>query len=244
MDVTSYILSKKYVDETLAGMGTLHGKSAYEIACDNGFNGTEIEWLESLKGDTAEVESALNEYKVSNDIKVNQNTQDIAELESKTVNVKDVQYDINALEIKDVNNNIVLAVNEWGDILTKNFDSSLINSSGVKFPHYNTIGSPRPYITNWNDKDKIVIFENVAEIYAAYDELAARYPRYFKRNEDLGKDTSGIYPIAHYTLGLTNPKITIDRAGIHKNLWSDEEYPRRRILLSCNIHFQEQLLFP
>lgn len=26
------------------------GKSAYQIAVDNGFNGTEVEWLESLKG--------------------------------------------------------------------------------------------------------------------------------------------------------------------------------------------------
>jgi parallel beta-helix repeat protein len=30
----------------------LTGKSAYEIAVDNGFIGTEVEWLESLKGDT------------------------------------------------------------------------------------------------------------------------------------------------------------------------------------------------
>lgn len=28
------------------------GKSAYDIAVDNGFEGTEQEWLESLKGDT------------------------------------------------------------------------------------------------------------------------------------------------------------------------------------------------
>jgi hypothetical protein len=27
------------------------GKSAYEIACENGFSGSEIEWLESLKGE-------------------------------------------------------------------------------------------------------------------------------------------------------------------------------------------------
>lgn len=27
-----------------------NGKSAYEIAVDNGFKGTEIEWIESLKG--------------------------------------------------------------------------------------------------------------------------------------------------------------------------------------------------
>ena len=40
-------LIKKYVDKKVAG--TLTGKSAYQIAVDNGFEGTEQEWLESLK---------------------------------------------------------------------------------------------------------------------------------------------------------------------------------------------------
>ena len=38
---------KEYVDKKVAG--TLIGKSAYQIAVDNGFVGTEQEWLESLK---------------------------------------------------------------------------------------------------------------------------------------------------------------------------------------------------
>ena len=50
MDITTYILTKKYVDTVISGAGTLQGKSAYEIAVDNGFQGTESEWLESLKG--------------------------------------------------------------------------------------------------------------------------------------------------------------------------------------------------
>lgn len=33
-------------------MTSIHGKSAYQIACDHGFAGTESEWLESLKGAT------------------------------------------------------------------------------------------------------------------------------------------------------------------------------------------------
>ena len=33
------------------------GKSAYEIAVDNGFKGTEQEWLASLKADSPSVES-------------------------------------------------------------------------------------------------------------------------------------------------------------------------------------------
>ena len=38
-----------------------NGKSAYEIACENGFEGTEKEWLESLKGEKGEQgEAGLN----------------------------------------------------------------------------------------------------------------------------------------------------------------------------------------
>lgn len=55
MDVVSYILSKKYVEDSLAGAGALAGKSAYEIAQENGFKGTPAEWLASLRGDTPEI---------------------------------------------------------------------------------------------------------------------------------------------------------------------------------------------
>ena len=50
MDITSYILSKRYINEVLSGAGALQGKSAYEIAVENGFIGTEEEWLNSLAG--------------------------------------------------------------------------------------------------------------------------------------------------------------------------------------------------
>ena len=36
------------------GADGTNGKSAYNIAVDNGFTGTETEWLESLKGNTGE----------------------------------------------------------------------------------------------------------------------------------------------------------------------------------------------
>lgn len=52
MDVVTYLLSKKYVDDTLQGAGALVGKSAYQIAVDNGFKGTEKDWLNSLIGAT------------------------------------------------------------------------------------------------------------------------------------------------------------------------------------------------
>lgn len=37
-----------------------NGKSAYEIAVDNGFTGTEAQWLESLKGETTYTDSAYD----------------------------------------------------------------------------------------------------------------------------------------------------------------------------------------
>lgn len=53
MDVVTYALLKKYVQSSLAGAGALKGddgKSAYQLAVDNGYSGTETEWLASLKG--------------------------------------------------------------------------------------------------------------------------------------------------------------------------------------------------
>ena len=42
--------ARKYTDESIEGAGALQGKSAYQIAVDNGFIGTEQEWLDSLVG--------------------------------------------------------------------------------------------------------------------------------------------------------------------------------------------------
>ena len=58
----AYALSRKYTEESLKGAGALKGKSPYEIAVDNGYTGTEQEWLESLKGSP---ESLLSDEEVS-----------------------------------------------------------------------------------------------------------------------------------------------------------------------------------
>ena len=50
-------LSKKYTKETVMGAGAIKGKdgkSAYQIAVDKGFVGTEEEWLASLQGEPGE----------------------------------------------------------------------------------------------------------------------------------------------------------------------------------------------
>lgn len=50
MNFTMYALMKAYVKQSIENIEK--GKSAYEIALDNGFEGTEQEWLKSLQGET------------------------------------------------------------------------------------------------------------------------------------------------------------------------------------------------
>lgn len=57
MDMMTLILLKRFLEKKISEEG-LEGKSAYDIAVDNGFEGTEEEWLESLKGDNVD----LSEY--------------------------------------------------------------------------------------------------------------------------------------------------------------------------------------
>lgn len=64
MDFTLYALMKTYVKQTVESLNTdgLKGKSAYEIAVDNGFIGTETEWLKSLQGETPYIGENGNWY--------------------------------------------------------------------------------------------------------------------------------------------------------------------------------------
>lgn len=53
MDIVTYALLKKYIKASLAGAGALQGKdgkSAYEIAVEKGYSGSEVEWINSLAG--------------------------------------------------------------------------------------------------------------------------------------------------------------------------------------------------
>lgn len=56
MDLITLALLKKYVSDSISNLGDeLQGKSAYEIAIDNGFIGSEEEWLKSLQGITPHI---------------------------------------------------------------------------------------------------------------------------------------------------------------------------------------------
>ena len=60
MDLITYALAKKYIKASLAGVGALKGdkgdpgKSAYEIAVENGYSGSEQEWISGLAGTPGE----------------------------------------------------------------------------------------------------------------------------------------------------------------------------------------------
>lgn len=49
MDITTYALLKKYIDNVASGAD---GESAYELAVKHGFEGSEEEWLKSLEGES------------------------------------------------------------------------------------------------------------------------------------------------------------------------------------------------
>lgn len=55
IDVVTYALIKKYLKGGAGSGSGEPGESAYDIAVENGFEGSESEWLESLKGDSATV---------------------------------------------------------------------------------------------------------------------------------------------------------------------------------------------
>ncbi len=53
MDIVTYALLKKYIKASLAGAGALQGKdgkSAYELAVEHGYSGSEAEWITNLAG--------------------------------------------------------------------------------------------------------------------------------------------------------------------------------------------------
>lgn len=71
LNILTLRASKKYTEQTIIGEGAIKGKdgadgkSAYEVAKANGFEGTETEWLESLKGKTGNKgDKGLSSYEV------------------------------------------------------------------------------------------------------------------------------------------------------------------------------------
>lgn len=62
MDIFSYVLSRQYINKIVSESVISNGKSAYEIAVQNGFIGSETEWLESLVGKSPYIGTNGNWY--------------------------------------------------------------------------------------------------------------------------------------------------------------------------------------
>ncbi len=54
MELTTYMIMRRYVQTKIKEVGAA-GKSAYDIAVDKGFSGSEEEWLKSLQGTTPHI---------------------------------------------------------------------------------------------------------------------------------------------------------------------------------------------
>lgn len=50
MDFFTLTFLQQYISELIKNAGAVQGKSAYDIAIENGFLGSEEDWLTSLKG--------------------------------------------------------------------------------------------------------------------------------------------------------------------------------------------------
>lgn len=89
-----------------SGGSGANGKSAYEIAVDNGFVGTEQEWLESLKGESPHIGENGNWFVGTVDTGVAANPSlDYNDLENKPVlngEVLEGEQDISTISLDDI----------------------------------------------------------------------------------------------------------------------------------------------
>lgn len=89
MDIISYVLSKQYIDDILLNSESLKGKSAYEIAVEYGFEGSEAEWLESLKGESPYIGENGNWFIGDTDLGILASYEDIINSLTQLVNTNE-----------------------------------------------------------------------------------------------------------------------------------------------------------
>lgn len=147
-------LQEKYDNGELGGGGTgSAGKSAYEIAVDNGFVGTETEWLESLKG-----ESGKDGKSISTIVKDDDNNLIVTFTDGTVQNIGRLSIDIQ------------------GDFLTSDGFGN-IRYYGGKFQYYNKTSSTWIDIETTTD-NKII----VSLIPGSMKKFVAKYNMKLDRN--------------------------------------------------------------
>ena len=93
------------------------GKSAYQIAVDNGYNGTESEWLETLKVDLVDVEDKLSD---TQNILKKDNILEQFEWEIGSYTDVGNLKSANAIRTKNTINGGRIALDKWASITLKN----------------------------------------------------------------------------------------------------------------------------
>lgn len=89
MDIISYVLSKKYIDDMLLNGEFLKGKSAYEIAVEHGFEGSETEWLKSLEGESPYIGENGNWFIGDTDLGILASYEDLIDSLTQLVNTNE-----------------------------------------------------------------------------------------------------------------------------------------------------------
>lgn len=96
MDIVTLLLAKEYADQLIRGKGAIAGKSAYEIAQENGYTGSVTEWLQSLKGEpgpagssSAAIEHKKGDYDIEKITVLDDNGEPIRDKNGEYINIID-----------------------------------------------------------------------------------------------------------------------------------------------------------
>lgn len=201
---------KEYVDKKVAG--TLTGKSAYQIAVDNGFIGTEQEWLESLKN----YEELNNKPQINSVTLSGNKSSDDLELQKKLTAGDNITIEGNVISATG-------GVTDYAELKNK----PVINGvNGYKPVHYSLLGAgidfeyKKFYVSQLSDKHiyielsnripfveylveydfnnlKPSQFGNTSYVVQESDALVLNFP------EELDIDRTKLYFISAFTYGST-----------------------------------------
>lgn len=172
--------SKKYTEQTIVGEGAVKGKdgadgkSAYEIAKENGFVGTEQEWLESINGTNGE-----DGYSPTITENVN-NTENIYKLDIKTKDNSFTTPNLMGQGGTSVvgDENIIESISVNGDIIkpdeNKNVDITIPSTDGLATTEYvdNAVSNVSIDTSNLITEEQLT--ETLAD-YAKTEDLPSEY---------------------------------------------------------------------
>ena len=128
-----------YFEAGFDGSVLVNGKSAYEIAVDNGFVGTEEEWLDSLKGYTPikgiDYWTAADKAEMANDVIVGEgNSGDVIAIANMTTRTENL--DISKFEMGSLNGAANSTYHNYNrartpEIQVADFDTTIVAINGV-----------------------------------------------------------------------------------------------------------------